>query len=262
MDKEKIFTEVENDNYISGIYNYCDRWCERCTFSTQCMSYRLEQEENEEYESRFMENQQFWNKLSETFKLTKELLHEAAAEQNINLDDLDTTNGDQIHEKSHAYAEGHPLAKIARKYSNIVSGWFSEASHLFTMNFDEHNKSLTINPVNPTANINIDEIEDAISVIRWYQFQISVKLMRALNGVIMEEGDELWRDERRDSDGSAKVSLLGIDHSLAAWGCLLNSYPTEENTILDMLVLLEKLRKDIEKEFPNARAFIRPGFDE
>ena len=86
--------------------------------------------------------------------------------------------------------------------------------------------------------------------------------MRALNGVIMEKEDELWNDLPKDSDGSAKVSLIGIDHSLKAWGRLMKNYPAEENSILDMLVYLERLKKDIEKDFPNARGFIRPGFDD
>jgi hypothetical protein len=72
-----------------------------------------------------------------------------------------------------------------------------------------------------------------------------------------DDGDAL-----KDSDGSAKVSLIGIDRSLASWGILLQHFPEEENTILDMLAHLEKLRKSVEKEFPDARSFKRPGFDD
>jgi len=262
MDKENIFTEAENDKYITGIYNYCDRWCERCTFTSKCMSFKIEQEEDNDPETREIDNQKFWNKLSETFKLTKELLYEAAEEQGINLDDLDTTNGDDLHDKSHEYAENHPVSNTAREYGKLVSEWFSEINHLFNMEFIEGENRLIIHPTNNIAEISKDEIEDAVSVIRWYQFQISVKLMRALNGVIMEKGDELWQDINKDSDGSAKVSLIGIDHSIAAWGSLIKNYPKEENSILDILVYLEKLRKDIEKEFPDARSFQRPGFDD
>ena len=27
------------DNFIPGIYNYCDRWCERCAFTTRCQCF-------------------------------------------------------------------------------------------------------------------------------------------------------------------------------------------------------------------------------
>ncbi|MCB0550950.1 MAG: hypothetical protein KDD19_25495 [Phaeodactylibacter sp.] len=33
---------------IPGIYNYCDRWCERCSFTSRCLLYAQEQELTEE----------------------------------------------------------------------------------------------------------------------------------------------------------------------------------------------------------------------
>jgi len=262
MDTDRKLIEEKNTNNIPGIYNYCDRWCERCTFSKRCMSYALEKQESDNSEERNMSNQMFWDKLSETFKITKEILEQSAEEQGIDLDKMDTTEGDELDKKSHEYAETHPVAIAARKYSSMTSEWFSEINHLFTIDFNEEGNNLVVVPTNNHSEINKDAVEDAVSVIRWYQFQISVKLMRALNGVIMEAGDELWNDDQKDSDGSAKVSLIGIDHSIGAWGSLLKNYPVEENTILDMLVYLERLRKDIEKEFPDARSFKRPGFDD
>ena len=65
----------------------------------------------------------------------------------------------------------------------------------------------------------------------------------------------------KDSDGSAKVSLIGIDCSMAAWGELRNVFPIQGKETLDMLVHLDGLRKRVEKAFPDAREFIRPGFD-
>lgn len=65
----------------------------------------------------------------------------------------------------------------------------------------------------------------------------------------------------KDSDGSAKVALIGIDEGVAAWATLHKHFPEEEDSILKLLVHLERLRRHSEKEFPNARAFVRPGFD-
>lgn len=262
MDIERILTEGSTRMNIPGIYNYCDRWCERCKFSSRCLSFAMEKEESRDSEKRSMSNQKFWEKLSETFKITRELIKQAAAEQGMDVDEIDTTEGDELHERSHAYADTHPVAQAARRYSKMTSAWFHAVNNLFTMNFNEKGNSLTVSQTNTRSPINTEEVENAVSIIRWYQFQISVKLMRALNGVIMEQEDELWNDVQKDSDGSAKVSLLGIDQSLEAWGILLRNYPAEENSILDMLVHLERLRKNIELEFPNARGFQRPGFDD
>jgi len=38
--KAKELAELAGDpRFISGIYNYCDRWCERCNFTSRCLVY-------------------------------------------------------------------------------------------------------------------------------------------------------------------------------------------------------------------------------
>src|SRR5258706_8545567 len=36
--------DEDDDRYIPGVYNYCDRWCERCRFQSRCRSFAMEQE--------------------------------------------------------------------------------------------------------------------------------------------------------------------------------------------------------------------------
>ncbi len=66
----------------------------------------------------------------------------------------------------------------------------------------------------------------------------------------------------KDSDGSAKVALIAMDRSIAAWGELHRHFPDAEDDILDLLAHLDRLRRHAEQEFPAARAFVRPGFDD
>ncbi len=99
-----------------------------------------------------------------------------------------------------------------------------------------------------------------VQVIRWYQHQIYIKLMRAIRGKL-EEKPETIDAYAKDSDGSAKVALIGIDRSIAAWGEMRNHLPFHDNDILAILSHLNRLCRKVEKVFPAARAFIRPGFD-
>jgi hypothetical protein len=84
--------------------------------------------------------------------------------------------------------------------------------------------------------------------------------MRGLQGELTERG-EILDEFPKDSDGSVKVALIAMDRSLTAWGKMYKYFPEKNDMILDMLVLLERLRRKAETEFPNARAFVRPGFD-
>ena len=100
-----------------------------------------------------------------------------------------------------------------------------------------------------------------IEVTRWYHYQIHVKLRRAIHGKL-EDDDEPDDEFPKDSDGSAKVALIGLDRSIAAWGKMLSFFPDKEDETFKLLVLLERLRRITEKEFPDARSFVRAGFDD
>jgi len=99
-------------------------------------------------------------------------------------------------------------------------------------------------------------------MIRWYQHQMYVKIRSALNSALDEAADKESKDYPRYSAGSAKVSLIGTDRSISAWGKIIKYFPDEEDAILGIIAHLERLRRRTEIEFPGARAFIRPGFDE
>jgi plasmid stabilization system protein ParE len=60
----------------------------------------------------------------------------------------------------------------------------------------------------------------------------------------------------------SKVALIGMDRSIRAWGKMIQYFPHLEESILDIIAHLERLRRHTEAQFPDARAFIRPGFDE
>ena len=104
----------------------------------------------------------------------------------------------------------------------------------------------------------VASLTDVVEILRWYQHQIYVKLMRGLDA---DKEDETAREFPKDSDGSVKVALIAMDRSIAAWLRLKEFFPDKTDSILTMLVHLDRLRRAAEKEFPDARKFVRPGFD-
>jgi hypothetical protein len=110
----------------------------------------------------------------------------------------------------------------------------------------------------PAGPASLDEL---VEIIFWYHHFIYVKLMRSVRGAL---GDVPETDEEfpKDSDGSAKVALIGINRSMAAWRGLYDYFASHQNQILEIIVHLDRLRNRVEKIFPQARNFIRPGFDE
>ena len=79
MDREEIKRLAADPRFITGIYNYCDRWCERCPFTSRCMNFTMTEKQFSDPESRDIQNKAFWNKLGEVFQTTLEMVKEMAA---------------------------------------------------------------------------------------------------------------------------------------------------------------------------------------
>ena len=248
--RRRTLTELAtNPDLISGIYNYCDRWCERCPLTSRCLVYAAEQEDNDSPESHDIRNEAFWRTLGSIFQETREMIAEWAKEAGIDLAAA-TEEDEARYHRRRQLIDNHPLAQAGKKYANAASDWFRE--------FDQ---TIEISDVRATEcdREDSERFEDAREVIQWYQYQIAVKTIRALSG--RKEEAEL-AELPKDSDGSAKVALIGIDRSIAAWRLMQLSLPERAGSIVPLILQLERLRRRLEKHFPDARDFVRPGFDE
>lgn len=220
MDKERLKELAQDERWISGIYNYCDRWCERCPQTSRCLNYAMGEEELGYPETRDIRNEAFWKKLEGMFQVTIELLREMAAQEGIDLDALDLDEAAAEDRLMKDAAENHGICLAGRAYGDMAGKWFDAAKSLFG---SERGTGSASRPVSRDGESpKGSDLEEALEVGRWCQHQIYVKLMRAVRGLLEEESepaDEVYQ-YARDSDGSAKVALIGIDRSIAAWGTI------------------------------------------
>jgi hypothetical protein len=257
METEDLINLANDPNLISGIYNYCDRWCERCPFSSRCLVYLTEKEdEDSDPATRDITNAAFWKKLASIFQQTKEMITAWAEENGVDLSPEALAEASAQNDDEQKEAEDHPLFKAAGNYAGEVQEWFDKVSiepeplSDTTADFEEDDTN--------------DEL-DAAEVIRWYQFFIAAKIARGLMSRVREmEYEQVFEEDTswRDSDGSIKVALIAIDRSISAWKLMADVRNEKTDSIRQFVLRLEKLRISTEREFPNARDFVRPGFDE
>ena len=105
-------------------------------------------------------------------------------------------------------------------------------------------------------------ISDHLEIVEYYVHFIYVKFQRALSGLIEDDGWEESNGYQRDFDGSAKIALIATDKCIEAWMKIRELMPGYDDDIVNLLGLLQKIKRIGEKEFPKARNFIRPGFDD
>ncbi len=224
--------------YIPGIYNYCDRWCERCTMTSRCLVFARSGGGEVTERVAGAANQAFWDRLREMFQISLELIQGLAQDMDIDLDSLDTARDEAGEEVLDRAVDRHVLVLQAGRYMDMVEDWFKRerASH---------------------GSPDLRELEE---VILYYSPFVLVKLKRAVRALLEAgPGEEL---ALMDANGSAKAALVAVERSTAAWWGLRVHFPASQPALRDLLVRLESLRRTIERIFPSVRSFVRPGLDE
>lgn len=232
------------ENFIPSVHNFCDRWCERCEFTARCRVYAAEQDMTDEEKD--LRSEAFVRNLENIFADARRMLAEKAEEFGIDLDqvDVDDLAEDRKRKRSRVKADG--LAQFAEKYA-----W---SARPVLAAKDDWLK---------TSSVSEDIQTEVLQVLFWYQFFIAVKIQRGLSGILDEDGDQdidEINDPQSDANGSVKIALIAIERSILAWTYLLEKETAEK--IGPLIELLERIKVGAEQKFPNARDFVRPGFDE
>lgn len=244
-------------NYIPDIHKYCDLWCKNCPFTGQCQMYKI---------NKYLtpgDNPNFLKNIQANAQKMKEMIKDRAREQGIELDNIPTDEeAERKEQERDEYYKNHPLAKTAKKYMIMAMGWFGNNRELIMKSSHQLLQNIKLGILTEETEEEASEVYDAFELIGWYCTHIRLKLYEAVSGEYDGKADTDKNDMPAEADGQAKVALIEMDRSLAAWNKLQNYFPDAADDILDILVFLEKLRGNIENHFPNARDFIRPGFDE
>lgn len=166
-----------------------------------------------------------------------QMLEQKANELGIDLSEADDEQMSRELEETQERVQRDPLAMAARELYTLVE----EA----------------------IAATGLDEDAAELEVVQHDQYFIAAKVVRALHGLEgdpdQDEEDPLT-DLRSDANGSAKVALISIERSLECWLALMPSEAPPE-PLRRIIEQLWRLREGVEKKFPHARRFVRPGFD-
>ncbi|OYD15756.1 hypothetical protein CH333_04960 [candidate division WOR-3 bacterium JGI_Cruoil_03_44_89] len=247
---------MKEDKYIPGIYNYCDRWCERCPLRRRCFLYAKEQKRIARHKARG-EDPYDWKYIiqdvKENFDETLKLLHKFAEEKGIDLSALPE-------EKHKDYEpDDHPLMKAASDYLKMAQKFLEKLRQTIQAEGIDLAKTVEIIPSAKSNIGTLRKIAANYEVICWYHTLIPVKIHRALQSKMEINKDEFAQS---DADASAKIAYIGIMKSMNALKAIYNWNEDLQDGALVLLVAIDKLRRGVDKEFPGHHTFKRPGFDD
>jgi hypothetical protein len=236
-----------DEQFIPSIFNYCDRWCERCAFTANCRTFAMGKKlsGNQDNTETCPDDkiQDFENRLNGSLPVG---IHEDYDSANyFDQEDQDIPN-DLFSIKNKA--KRHPLASLAHTYAEKSHCWLEKVTI-----------TCRIECTRWLAAGDADQILNAIETVGWYHFLIYPKLLRALSGYFEMEYDDFAEEEM---NGSAKVALISLDRTMEAFSFLIGHFPSQQIEITGFIELLDGLRNDVELQFPHARSFVRKGLDD
>ena len=269
------------ERFISGIYNYCDYWCERCTFTRQCRTFAMGKEMEAERKSDRDDatNMAFWNTLAEQLNQASILQGEQGWLQTEWRDDDGLEANAFLHEeeeqqemdeylrKEEALRQQinqHPLSRMAMEYMKRVESWLKAADADLKALAQEWMEAAKTRDQDCDYEELARSVGDMLEVITWYHTFLPPKINRALRSLseMKTRGGGILADSSQyDANGSGKVVLVAVERSISAWLFLREHLPRQEDTLLSMLVLLGRIRNGLHEELPNAKTFCRPGFE-
>jgi hypothetical protein len=246
---KKNKTMSKTERFIDGIYNWCDRWCERCRYTDRCYSFQMDKEAGFDRLNKNYTDEERWAHVAERMSETLELLRKHAAEEGIDLDNL------------HDLPEGPPSETAARlekrceeiheEYIDRTKAFFEENKDYF---LDKGHESIRWVEMGLSGEAEAlaqwQRVSDQAEVIQWYTYFIGVKMRRAIGGLDDMHKSHRGSPEQSDANRTARIVMVAVERSMAAWRVMLDAFPEKEDDIIRTLALLEKFRRMVATTFP------------
>jgi hypothetical protein len=241
LDIEDLLETPDDPRFIGGIFNYCHRRCDRCAFTERCRLYADDAAQHPDTG---------WSvRVHPSIQRTFDLVKRWCARQGI-----DAGAGD-------GGAPSEAVAAAFRLSDETRLDPLQKLAERYTFSAVKIADALRRAPVSHTWP---PDAREALETIEWFVIRVSSKVHRALLGYRRRLDIDLGPDPvQSDWNGSAKVARLEIAASRAAWATILRAGDAPADSPLRRMIgLLDELDAGVAERFPDAMAFVRPGFDD
>jgi len=273
---------LDAQGFILGVYNYCDRRCERCRFVRQCRVGIVDVDDIGEAEDAIGSG-----KVEDMKDRLRKLMNvppkpsddDADEDEGDDEDDTDEEEGfsldfdpndlepDPDYEKEQAEirrkTKAHPLTNLGMTHTTMVSEWIDpreaelKASGVSLYRTDELGFAGARTPESLV-------LSEALDEILWFKYMLHIKCQRAVSGKI-EDPD--WLADmgigpiQSDWNGTAKLAIEIVRRCQQAWTTVAELLPEAADDTVPIQELLRRIGEELKKEFPDTERFVRAGWD-
>jgi hypothetical protein len=261
---------LDRKRFVPGIYNYCDRWCERCRYTDRCRVFRDSERQRARAKRRGADPddlQSVLEDVSRNFEKAGRMLARWAKANDVDLDKLAAgaaASETPAEARSERDVDADGLVAASTQYLEQCHALLDALGPTFNQDLEEAQGRAGFMDVDAEAR-NLTRIRKAFDVVAWYHTMIHVKIRRAVGSRLEAEEERQSEEEREfhlsDAAGSASVARKGLIRSKAALTVIYDWDESLRDRIIDLLALAGRMQRTIEKTIPGVFDFVWPPPD-
>ncbi len=238
--KKEVSSDAKNKEKIAP-YNICDRFCERCSHTKNCSVFKdinAAQIKDVVENSNPHDVKNAFNDLEKSFKEIKSMLKKMAKEEGIALDKASMEDEGKCYEEMEERISRDYLSRKSLKFADEADGFLRK---LFAISEIE----------NPFL---VPALNNEINDLSFYFPMVSAKIDRALSQTFYSCGGRA----NDQSEDVCRSVCFAINASLVcerAVGNVMKEAPELCAESLQLLTVIQSLRKSIKRKFPSAGSF-------
>ena len=256
---------------ISGIYNYCDRWCEKCLYTNRCLLFKQEAEreikhllkdenesDSEHYSKLLADELEDAEKLFSQNPDTEDFLDSLDDDEDFDFDEEGENDEDDFEEFLDENGPGgddkkkefNPLIHLTEELFKELEAYYDVVKKHFPKEVEKYDLT---NPL----------IKN-LQILSWYIPQISVKIRMCFWGKKKVEKTKIKMSREIEEEMlnvSSRIAYFGIENSMAALNEILSRQKELETETRPFLSTLKMVEKMFLEEFPKGQTYKRPYFD-
>lgn len=264
---------MSSNNFISGIYNYCDRWCENCSYTDKCFLYRQEAEmeikrilKDKDSADAELSAKDIEDSFRETLKLLND--DDSDSHSEANFGDIDFESEEDSDDDSGFFSNlnntdndeevpSFGLSNIKHPLIDLTNNLFNDFSNYYDL--------VKVKYPAEVENKNSESVfQQNLETLGWFTPQILVKSkMCVWSKKNLERVDnELQKKIDEDIQNvNCRIAFVGIEKIINALDNILKLKPNLQSETKELRSLAKIIKDLFIAEFPNTTTYKRPYFD-
>jgi hypothetical protein len=250
--------------FIPGIYNYCDRWCERCAHTSRCRVFRDSERMKQRHRREGKDPDTIdvaLEDVARNFQKVRRMLERFAEAEGLDLDAIVAEGGEDLAcQRAERDALKHPVMQSAQRYTDLAAPLLERLRPLLNDALDNTRQRAEFMDVAAEADT-LAVVRNAFEVLSWDHMLVSVKIRRAVEGKLEadQEADELGREfHLQDAAGSAHVARKCLGRDMVALTRIYEWHGELRDAVIELLTTAERTRRALEAEIPECVEFAWP----